>query len=174
MDSAVERGEALLVRYQRIYGPEHRETLGARGNHAVTLFRASRLDESDPLIRSVLEAQERVLPENDPDTLWTEMQVAIHDASKGGHDQAVARLRRLIAVKHELGTPPIEESVNLGIMLRDLGREEEALEVLGDIKKVATNLIGPKHPTTRMITSLMDGPPPVDPLPPTDNEGSHY
>ncbi|MEM8710020.1 MAG: tetratricopeptide repeat protein, partial [Planctomycetota bacterium] len=154
-----ERGESLLERFERVYGAEHRETLGARGNHAVTLFRAERVAESDPLIRDVLEIQKRVLPEDDPDTLWTEMQVAIHDATAGEIDVAVGSLRRIIDVKNEAGMPPVEESVNLGIMLRDLGREDEALQVLGEIRKTAEATIGPDHPTTQMIIDLIDADP---------------
>lgn len=59
---------ALELR-RRVLGDEHRDTLTAMLNLAVTLRKARRLDESEAVLRPCLEISRRVLGEEHPETV---------------------------------------------------------------------------------------------------------
>lgn len=146
VDGALELCAELSEQYARIYGPEHRETLAAEGNRAFTMSFGGRFEESDALMRKVLEAQRRTLGDEAPDTVWTRLQVALADLRNGEAAAARDELREVVRLTEERGVPAFDERGALAQALMASGETEEAVEVLTETIERARALMGSDHP----------------------------
>lgn len=145
LDSSVERGELACARYRQIFGPDHRETLLAEGNLGVTLLHLGRLERSAEILRSVLARQEATLGRDDPDTVWTRLQVAIHDAREGDLDAAIEAYAQAIADIEASGRPAFHERLQLGTFHADNGDAARTRAVLEPLIEELEPIVGRDH-----------------------------
>ncbi len=98
------------------------------------------------------QGQKEVLPPNHPKTLATRKTLASLAATLDGPEAAIKILEELLDIyreKDELGnSEALLVQNNLGHYLTEVGRGEEALEVLNQALSIKTKLLGREHPST--------------------------
>ncbi|WP_367124771.1 FxSxx-COOH system tetratricopeptide repeat protein [Streptomyces phytohabitans] len=152
VSAAVAYGERLFVEVKRVLGPEHRDTLMARGNLASFYRSAGRVDEAVALGEAVLVDRERVLGPEHPDTLLARGNLASFYRSAGRVDEVVALGEAVLAGMVRVLGPEHPDTLlargNLASSYERDGRVDEAVglgeEVLADMVRV----LGPEHPNT--------------------------
>jgi hypothetical protein len=75
-DAEVEAREVVRLR-TKVLGPEHRDTLKARGILAQILDKEDKSEEADALYREVVEQTEKILGPDDPETILATGNLAI-------------------------------------------------------------------------------------------------
>ena len=128
---AVRIGERLLADRQRVFGPNHPDTLTARNNLATAYRAAGRIDEAITLHEQTLTAYERVLGPDHLDTLASRNNLAnaYRVAGRTGeaitlHEQALAARERVLGPDHP---DTLAARNNLAIAYRVAGRTGEAI-----------------------------------------------
>jgi tetratricopeptide (TPR) repeat protein len=115
---------------QRLFGPDHPNTLTIRGNLANTLRSQGRYDEAEPLEREVLTAREKALGSEHPDTLIARGNLASTLHLQGRYEEAEGLYREVLAAHEEVLGPEHRDTLttrgNLANNLRLQGRYEEA------------------------------------------------
>ena len=147
---AIEYGKPLVADAERVLGPDHPDTVGARHNLAVAYWAARRLDEAIPLFERTLADTERVLGADHPDTLTTRNNLASAYRAARRLDEAIPLFERTLAdrerVLGETHPDTLASRDNLAGAYRAARRLDEAIPLfertLADFERV----LGPDHP----------------------------
>ncbi len=152
-----ERALPLLERAaaaaERVWGPEHFNTMVILGNLASAERHAGRLAEAEAALRRVLESQRAVLGPEHRNTLTTETKLAGVLAEVGRADEAEAMFRAALATGDR--TLPEGDWLRgalrhlLGACLVDRGRAAEAVPVLEEGHAMLAATLGADHVRTR-------------------------
>jgi tetratricopeptide (TPR) repeat protein len=133
-------------------GPDHPDTLATRGNLALALRGAGRLDEAEAEHRAVVEAMTRVLGADYPATLAGRGNLAGVLRAAGRLAEAEAEHRAVLKImKRVLGrTHPgtLTCRGNIASLLHAQGRLEEAEAEHRAVLKAMNGALGPDHPDT--------------------------
>ncbi|MET8849872.1 tetratricopeptide repeat protein [Amycolatopsis sp. NPDC004625] len=123
---------AVLAAWLRTAGAEAPATLGARFDLAVFLASAGRTGAAEGEFRTLAGTAARVLGEHHPETLAARWELAALLAARGDWAGAEAEYRR-VAEGRAAGHDPAEPvaHLQLGVVLRQAGRFDEALAELG-------------------------------------------
>jgi ABC-type methionine transport system ATPase subunit len=103
--------EQILATRQRVLGPDHPSTLGARNNLANALRAAGRTEEAVALHEQVLASYERVLEPDDPSTLGARNNLANALRAAGRTEEAVALHEQVLAVRQRVLGPEHPDTV---------------------------------------------------------------
>ena len=159
--------EHNLTDRQRILGPDHPQTLAARGGLAGALLDVGRTEQAIEMLRSLLEDYIRTMGPNHPHTLATRGRLAYALLETGNAEQttrATDMLRDLLKdQKHLLGPNhphTLATRGRLAYALLETGNAEQttrATDMLRDLLKDQKHLLGPNHPQTIMTRVNLAG-----------------
>jgi hypothetical protein len=142
----------VLDTQERNLGPEHPDTLIARGNLAVWTGDAGDPAAARDLLAALLPVRERVLGPEHPDTLRTRHELADWTGLAG--DPAAARdlLAALLPVRERVLGPEHPDTLITGGSLADwtgiAGDPAAARDLLAALLPVCERVLGPEHPDT--------------------------
>jgi len=148
IDDAVTRVE----RFEKAFGPEHEHVAAALHHQGFLLWKTSRYSEALPLMQRAHAIQlARLGPENAQTVLSLQNVAAQYDGLED-HETA-ERYYRDAAEKWENVKPrdPLSSAtclLDLGSVLRDQGKIDEAVEVCRRALEIRTSALGPDHPDT--------------------------
>lgn len=139
--------EVLAIR-ERVLGPEHPDIARSLDQLAISLERQGRRDEARVLAERALELRRRVLGPRHSDVAATLMNLATIAYRTGDLEGALARqLESLEIYREAFGEHPhlAHALANTGVIMRDLGRYEEAREKLDESLAMRRKLSGDDH-----------------------------
>jgi tetratricopeptide (TPR) repeat protein/tRNA A-37 threonylcarbamoyl transferase component Bud32 len=149
---AVEESRREVEIREREQGPDHPETLRARGDLAMALSSNGRADEARALLEATLDGQRRVLPGDSPDVLDTMNRLGAVLEQAGRYDDAVALLRRTLEARRRSldADDPAAISVarNLANALSAAGEHDEAEPLYLDVIERSRRIAGEEDPNT--------------------------
>ncbi|KAL8959796.1 MAG: hypothetical protein Q9193_003399 [Seirophora villosa] len=150
----------ILPAMERVYGPNHIETLRNKGNLGWARFRYGNFEGADSMLLEVAAAREKTLGFMHPSTLLALNNLAVNmhtyplarlDA-RGSGNEAVALGRKVLAAREELLGPKhidvLETLGNLGDFLAEVEEFEEAEEFYSRAISAREELFGPGNPWT--------------------------
>jgi tetratricopeptide (TPR) repeat protein len=145
-------GERLVADAERLLGPDHRDTLGARNNLAAACQAAGRLTAAIPLFQQVLSARERLLGPDHPETLTSQNNLAVSYQEAGRVPEAIPLAERTLAAREQvLGVDhpdTVNSRRNLIAAYRAGGRVADAIPLLERTLETRQRLLGPDHLAT--------------------------
>ncbi len=151
---AVRRSEALSNERRALLGAEHPLTLLADNNLGFACHRAGDVESAVAVLGYTLELRERVLGEDDPQTLVTRSNLATASADRDGglRAAAIAELRAVLAAREQTLGPKDEKTIlsrsKLAGQLQAAGEFVEAKALFEQVVTERTSLLGAGHPTT--------------------------
>ncbi|MEV6072048.1 tetratricopeptide repeat protein [Nocardia sp. NPDC052001] len=144
--------EPAVTDCERILGPEHPNTLGARSNLAHAYQSAGRLDKAIPLHESALANGELILGPDDPETLGFRNNLANAYQSAGRldeaiplHESAVADGERIFGPLHAI---TLAASNSLAHAYLSAGRLDKAIVLYESTLVIRQRILGPDDPET--------------------------
>ena len=143
--------QAVSVSTARL-GPEHPDTLAARGNLAASYRSAGRTGEAIVILERVAADMERLLGPDHPDTLAARANLAASYRSAGRTGEAIAIDEQVAADTERLLGPEHPDTLaardNLAASYRSAGRTGEAIAIEEQVAADTERLLGPDHPDT--------------------------
>ncbi len=137
---------------ERLLGPEHPDTLTARGNLAGSHWLAGRTADAIELQERVLADRERLLGPENRDTVALRGNLAVSYWSAGRTGDAIELLERVLADSERLLGPEHPDTLalraNLAASCWSAGRTGDAIELLERVLADSERLLGPEHPDT--------------------------
>jgi serine/threonine protein kinase/Tfp pilus assembly protein PilF len=141
----------------RLFPEGHPSLAEARRQLAATYVDYGRLDEAEPLLREVLAFQRRSLGATHPDVGSTLNSQAILAWKRGELERAVALLREAVALWRNTEQPGRLASGlhNLGMVLADAGRPDEAEPLLLEALALREAVFGPQREPVAVTLRLL-------------------
>ncbi|MFC9326981.1 FxSxx-COOH system tetratricopeptide repeat protein [Kitasatospora sp. NPDC057015] len=150
--AATRHWEHLATTAEHLLGPDHTDTLIARGNLASSYGRAGRTTEAIVLQERVLADSERLLGPDDPDTLIARGNLADFYGQAGRTTEAINLLEQVLADSERLLGPDHPDTLttrgNLAGSYGEAGRINEAIALQEQVLADRERLLGPDHPDT--------------------------
>src|SRR6266498_3902670 len=152
--------QAITEIGMRVFGLEHPRVLSARNYRAFALIRLGRSAEAEEELRAVRDVSSRVLgPEHDVTTTSRHFRaIALHRLGRLAEAETENR-SVLAAWTCDNGPEAVMSTLysrgNLASVLFDAGRREEAENEARAVLEIRTRILGPDHPETRYIQSLL-------------------
>lgn len=148
--------EGFLVRIvgclQRIFGPEHPDTLDRVRYFGNLLLEKGDYEGAEALDRRVLEGFEKAFGPDHPDTLGSVNNLGILLGEKGDYEGAEALYRRALESFDRAFGPDHQDTLssvnNLGMLLREKGDYEGAKDLYRRALEGREKSLGPDHPDT--------------------------
>ena len=135
-----------------LLGPEHPDTLAARGNLAFSYRVAGRTGEAIAIEEQVAADRERLLGPEHPDTLAARGNLAFSYRVAGRTGEAIAIEEQVAADRERLLGPEHPDTLaargNLAFSYRVAGRTGEAIAIEEQVAADRERLLGPEHPHT--------------------------
>ncbi|MFJ9129760.1 tetratricopeptide repeat protein, partial [Streptomyces sp. NPDC102340] len=151
-DQAIDYDRATMRRSLQLHGPDHRDTLGARNNLAVSYSAAGRVQEALDLRERVLADYKRLFSPDHPDTLTARNNLASSYSAAGRVQEALDLRERVLTDRERLLGPDHPDTLsarnNLAASYSDAGRVQEALDLHERVLADRERLLGPDHPDT--------------------------
>ncbi|KAL9013506.1 MAG: hypothetical protein Q9173_001803 [Seirophora scorigena] len=150
----------ILPAMERVYGPNHIETLRNKGNQGWARFRYGNFEGADAMLLEVAAAREKTLGFMHPSTLLALNNLAVNMhthplarlEARGSDNEAVALGRKVLAARQQLFGPKhidvLEILGNLGDFLAEVEEFEEAEEFYSKAISAREELFGPGNPWT--------------------------
>ncbi|MBX3403391.1 MAG: serine/threonine protein kinase [Phycisphaeraceae bacterium] len=152
---AVEIWTTWLPRVAQLLGHEHREALTMMNNLAIGLKDIGRYDESDELLRELIEIRERLHGRDHPQTLYALNSLAANMQRQGRNEEAEPLLRETLERRRRiLGDDHVSTVVsagNLGVTLISMGRLAEAEPLIAEALASYRRLLGGEHAKTLIM-----------------------
>ncbi|MFD9061846.1 tetratricopeptide repeat protein, partial [Kitasatospora purpeofusca] len=146
--------EGVAADRERLLGPDHPDTLSARGNLATSYRQAGRTGEATVLGERVLADRERLLGHDHPDTLTARNNLATSYAWAGRTGEATALLEGVAADRERLLGPDHPDTLsargNLAVSYARAGRADGAVDLLRSVVEDQTRVLGAAHPDAVM------------------------
>ncbi|KAJ5455860.1 uncharacterized protein N7458_004124 [Penicillium daleae] len=144
--------QRVLEGREKVFGPEHPNTLNAVTDLGVLLQRKGKYEEAEPMHRRDLEGSEKALGLEHPDTFISVDNLGMLLQRMGNYEEAEPLHRRALEGREKaLGFehPDTLSSVNnLGVLLQDQGKDEEAEAMYRRALEAYQKTLGPEHPDT--------------------------
>lgn len=150
----------MLPAMERVYGPNHMETLRNKGNLGWARFRYGNYEGADAMLLEVAAAREKTLGFMHPSTLLALNNLAVNMHTYplarleacGSDNEAVALGRKVLAAREQLLGPKhidvLEILGNLGDFLAEVEEYEEAEEFYSKAISAREEVFGPGNPWT--------------------------
>jgi non-specific serine/threonine protein kinase/serine/threonine-protein kinase len=146
--------QVLEIRRRKL-GPDHPKTLASVNNLGGLLTMQGNLQAARPLFAQLVATKERVLGETHRQTLLSRLNVSQLDLLEQDYDAAASRLADIAALGREhlpSDHPVTTNALSLrGQALRQLGRFDEAEEVLLEAHASFERANGPDHGSTQEV-----------------------
>jgi tetratricopeptide (TPR) repeat protein len=153
LPQAIAIGESLTADLERLFGPDHPDTLNAMNSLAAAYLAAGRTAQAIPLFERTLVGQIRRQGHDHPDTLTAQNNLAAAYQDAGRPSEAILLFRLTLAAKERLlGTDDastLNSRGNLAAAYLDAGRIAEAIPLLEQTLAGREQLLGPDHPDTQ-------------------------
>ncbi|MYS87853.1 tetratricopeptide repeat protein [Embleya scabrispora] len=150
--AAITLQERMAADTARVFGPEHPETLAARGNLAVSYARAGRTGAAIVIEEQVLADRERLYGPGTPETLTARANLAVSYWRAGRTDDAIVIEEQVLADRERLFGSEHPETLraraNLGVSYWQADRIDDAIDLLERVVADAVRVLGPEHPET--------------------------
>ena len=138
-----------VVQYvEKVYGPDHRNTLTVRMNLAMALTHNERMDEAVEIVRRIPDAVDRIYGPDHPEVAQGYMNLGLSKLQGGDVAGATSDLEHAIAI-HERNSP--EPTMSLGLSLYHLagarateGRWSDAHALMLRALAIDEKLFGPE------------------------------
>jgi tetratricopeptide (TPR) repeat protein len=147
----------LLPVQQRVFGPEHPQTLGTTMNLAIALSEQGKYAEAEAMLRDLLPVHRRVHGPEHPNTLMATNNLASTLVKQAKHAEAEAMLRESLPVQRRVHGPEhpntLGMTMNLASTLMKQAKHAEAEVILRESLPVQRRVLGPEHPQTLMATT---------------------
>ncbi|OXY95470.1 FxSxx-COOH system tetratricopeptide repeat protein [Streptomyces diastatochromogenes] len=151
-EQAVDYDQRVLQQNYETLGPDHIDTLAARGKLANSYSDAGRTQEALELDEQVLADCERLLGSDHPRALAARGNLANSYRGAGRTQEALDLQERVLADMERLLGPDHPDTLitrsNLANSYRDAGRTQEALDLHERVLADRERLLGPDHPNT--------------------------
>ncbi len=152
---AVEIWTKWLPRVTLLLGRENRETLTMMNNLAIGLKDMGRYEQSDALLRELIEIRERFYGRDHPQTLYALNSLAANMQRQGRDGEAEPLLRETLERRRRiLGDNHVSTAVsagNLGVTLISMGRLAEAEPLVAEALAAYRRLLGNEHAKTLIM-----------------------
>ena len=139
-----------LEAQERVFGPEHPDTLTSVNNLAVLLESQGNYGAAEPLYRRALEARERVLGPEHPDTIILVNNLAALLDSQGDYAAAESLHRRALEAQERVLGPEHPDTLttvsNLAELLEKANHSGEAEPLHKRLLDVQERKLGAEHP----------------------------
>ncbi|KAJ7808425.1 hypothetical protein B0H14DRAFT_3762178 [Mycena olivaceomarginata] len=142
----------VLERKKTLLGADHRDTLRAMGNLAVTYKDLGKYQEAEALQAIVLEKQTLLLGADHPDTLKAMANLAVTYGKLGKYQEAkplqaivLGKRKLLLGADHP---DTLRAMANLAVTYKDLGKYQEAKPLQAIVLEKRKLLLGADHPYT--------------------------
>lgn len=151
-DEAEELFRKALARNDKVFGPEHIDTLWTVESLATTYYSQGRYEEAEALQQRVLAGRKKVLGNRHTDTMGALNNLALTYQSQSRYKEAEALYLKALKGNEKLlgpGHPDVLRIVdNLAIIYRLEKRYGEAEELFRRVMKGRQMLFGDEHPDT--------------------------
>lgn len=138
--------------WEKLYGPEHPNTLSSRTGLASALSAQGKVAEAERECRAVLALQERVLGTEHPDTLASRNNLAVTLWEQGKTAEAEQEHRSVLVINESLLGPEHPSNLisrnNLAGALYSQGRYAEAEKEQRAVLAIQDRELGAEHPDT--------------------------
>jgi hypothetical protein len=158
---AITKFERAYFAAQRIFGPDHRDTLTSANNLAGAYESAGRLTEAIPLFEATYANRQRVLGDDHPGTLASANNLASAYESAGRPTEAIplfeathANRRRILGDDHP---DTLASANNLAGAYSSAGRLTEAIPLFEATHANARLIFGAEHPNTLTLANNLAG-----------------
>ena len=146
---AAEIARGLVRDNTTVYGPDHRETLGARIGLARQVGAAGNPRQALTMAQEADAAATAALGADDRTTLVARFEVAVWTTEVDGAAAGAERFTELIQQAERLDPPPwtliADSMMNLASRLSDTGHHTQAVQVSGDAISLGQQLWGATH-----------------------------
>ena len=133
----------------RLLGPDHRESLAVRNRLVFAVVHQDRLSEAEALAQETLDACQRVLGDDSPETADAALNLGEVRQRQGRWDDAILLRQRAVRIFNVTLGPEdnktLEAENDLGVALVLKGRPDEAVSVLQSVVEHRRR-INPLHP----------------------------
>ncbi|MBS1910653.1 MAG: tetratricopeptide repeat protein [Bacteroidetes bacterium] len=151
-EQAMRNAAAVRV---RLLGPEHPDTLAAHAQHATLLVDCGAYEQAETPTRQVLDAQIAALGEEHPDVTESRCNLGYLLFRRGEYAAARSHLERACKQIVASGaTDTMKHAMALKLLampVRDAGRLPEACGILEEAVRIATRVMGSKHPEVALL-----------------------
>jgi len=152
--------ERALAIDERLHGPEHPDTLRARGNLAGSYRDAGRTRDAIALQEAVLADTERILGADHPDTLRARGNLAGSYSDAGRTRDAIALQEAVLADTERILGPDHPDTLrargNLAFSYWSAGRTSDAIPIEEAVVADSERILGPDHPDTIAAHQVLD------------------
>jgi serine/threonine protein kinase len=135
----------IEVRTQ-VYGPEHRETLRARGRLALAFFREAKYAEAETEYRELIRVDEKILGPEHPETLFTAWDLATVMGRGNNVAAALNEHRRVLQLREKVLGPEHPDTLasrnGVAVTLSYLSEFTEAIAQWRQLLKVQEKVLG--------------------------------
>ena len=150
-DSAIEAYRSAVEIHDVVSGRDHPRTLQATFGLAKALRSAGRWGEAEVILRELVDARRRVLPEGHPDVAHALGSLSNALKYQGRPQEALPLQQEALAIlraaHREEDQPDVSTALNnLGNILHDLRDLDGALELLEESMEMTRRLYGDNHP----------------------------
>ncbi|HVG91601.1 MAG TPA: tetratricopeptide repeat protein, partial [Alphaproteobacteria bacterium] len=143
--------QAVSVR-NRIFGPEHLQTLEAMDQLEWALNQQRRAAEAEKLERETLAIRRRVLGNEDPNTARSMAYLVWSIQDQGHYAEAEELARQTLAIRRRVLGPEHQDTLasmhDLAVSLEMTGRLDEAEKLERDALEIERRVLGNDHPDT--------------------------
>ncbi|MEU3495304.1 FxSxx-COOH system tetratricopeptide repeat protein, partial [Kitasatospora cineracea] len=159
--AAIPAFQRALVANERIFGPDHPDTLSIRNNLANTYKVAGVLDRAITLFESTLTDSERVLGPDHPSTLSIRNNLAGSYAAAGVLDRAITLFERTLTDSERVLGPDHPSTLsarnNLAYTYEAAGVLDRAIALFERTLTDSERVLGPDHPSTLLSRNNLAG-----------------
>ncbi len=145
---------------ERVFGPEHANTLKSKSNLAATLNQQGRHAEAEKIYLQTIQIQEQTVGPEHESTLHSKMGLANAIKAQGHFFEAEMLYRQVIEVGNQaLGPehPLVLKSIgNMANAINFQGRRAEAEKLYRQTMELSERIFGPEHPTTLHFRGIAD------------------
>ncbi len=143
--------QAASVR-NRIFGPDHPQTLEAMDALEWALNQQRRAAEAEKLERETLTIRRRVLGNDDPNTARSMAYLVWSIQDQGRYAEAEDLARQALAIRRRVLGPEHQDTLasmhDLAVSFEMTGRLDEAEKLERDALEIQRRVLGPDHPDT--------------------------
>ncbi len=149
---AIAVGEPLTADFERVLGPDHRDTFRSRDALAHAYASAGRAAQAIALFEQTLTARERVLGPDHPDALQSRNNLATAYQDVGRAAEAIALFEQTLTARERVLGPDHPRTLTsrntLAEAYLEAGRAAEAVRMHEHTLVARERVLGPDHPHT--------------------------
>jgi serine/threonine protein kinase len=143
---------SIIELRSQTYGPEHRDTLRARGLLGYALFREAKFAEAEAEYRELIKLDEKILGPENPETLFRRWDLAATMAKGNKSAAALVELRDVLTLREKVLGPEHPDTLrsrdSVAFALLNVDEHAEAIAQWREALTVEEKLLGPDADST--------------------------